>query len=106
MTKDFDAIAKGVSDSWDFWLSQHDVSTPECIIEATQKAFSQWLYSYGEDVIGAAVSRWLDSRADELIEAVADADFDPEPVARSLRRHMSPMDLARLTELLADGNET
>jgi hypothetical protein len=39
----FDAIAKGVTDSWDFWLSQHDVSVPDTIEVAVRGAVQVWL---------------------------------------------------------------
>lgn len=51
------AIREGVTESFDFWLSQHDVSTPECIIEGVEKAFRTW----------------LENNEDRLIEAIAAA---------------------------------
>ncbi|MFG2870999.1 hypothetical protein [Streptomyces sp. NPDC048338] len=43
-------------DAWDFWLSQHDISTPELI----------------ETAVKEATSAWLDANTDRLIAAVAE----------------------------------
>ena len=37
------AIQDGVAEAFDYWLSQHDVSTPECIMIAIERAFYDWL---------------------------------------------------------------
>lgn len=57
MSPEREATRKGVSDAWDFWLSQHDISTPE-LIEAAVKE---------------ATSAWLTANTDRLITAVAEA---------------------------------
>jgi hypothetical protein len=43
----------GVEDAWGFWLSQHDVTVPDCIVEAITKAFSEWLEENKEAVLAA-----------------------------------------------------
>lgn len=56
MSDKLNDITKGVADSWDFWLSQHDYSVPDRI----------------EDAVKSAFSRWLDDHTAELIAAIAD----------------------------------
>jgi hypothetical protein len=61
MTNDrHDAITKGVTDAWDFWLSQHDVTVPDTI----------------EAAVSTATRAWLDGHTPELIEAIAKAVAD------------------------------
>ena len=45
------AIQDGVAEAFDYWLSQHDVSTPECIMIAIEKAFYDWLCRNSDDLI-------------------------------------------------------
>jgi hypothetical protein len=51
-----DAISKGVEGSFDFWLSQHDVSTPEIIECAVKSAFTDWLDAHTDALVAAIVS--------------------------------------------------
>ena len=60
MTTEHDAIAKGVTDAWDSWLSQHDISVPDTI----------------EVAVRGAVYVWLDIHTPTLIEAIAKAVAD------------------------------
>jgi hypothetical protein len=55
VSKEHDATRKGVQDAWDFWLSQHDISTPETIELAVRDAFKQWLNAEfdPEDLVSA-----------------------------------------------------
>lgn len=46
-----EAISLGVRDAWDFWLSQHDISVPECIEAAVREAVSDWLDSHTADLL-------------------------------------------------------
>lgn len=46
MSKEHEAIVKGVTDAWDFWLSQHDVSTPELIQAGVEEAVADWLRAH------------------------------------------------------------
>ncbi|MCX5607184.1 hypothetical protein OHB39_06250 [Streptomyces sp. NBC_00047] len=48
-----EAITKGISDAWDFWLSQHDISTPELIQDAVEKSVSSWLTAHSDELIAA-----------------------------------------------------
>lgn len=52
-----DATAKGVADSWDFWLEQHPVSVPEIIEEAVEKAFTKWLDAHADEIVAAIAKR-------------------------------------------------
>ena len=38
-----DRVQQGVTESFDFWLSQHDVSFPQLLEDAIEKAFQGWL---------------------------------------------------------------
>ena len=42
-TMKLDSVAKGVADSLDFWLQQHEVSFPELLKRTTADVFSKWL---------------------------------------------------------------
>ena len=42
-TMKLDSVAKGVADSRDFWLQQHEVSFPELLKRTTADVFSKWL---------------------------------------------------------------
>jgi hypothetical protein len=55
--KNIKAVTQGVTDAWDFWLSQHDVSVPDRI----------------EAAVGDAFKAWLDQHTAELIAAIAEA---------------------------------
>ena len=45
--------AEAIENAWVFWLSQHDVSVPETIEAAVQKAFSRWLNENKGEIIAA-----------------------------------------------------
>lgn len=49
MTKE-SAARQGVSDAWDFWLSQHPISVPELIKDAVKEAVTEWLDRHGRDL--------------------------------------------------------
>ena len=70
-----DSTRKGVSDAWDFWLSQHDVSVPETIFAAVEKAVRGWLDDNTDALIAAIADKygmdWLDIREADIIAAVA-----------------------------------
>jgi len=59
MTTEHDATKAGVSDAWDFWLSQHDVSVPETIEAAVKDAVTKWLNIHGEDLFASAIAEVL-----------------------------------------------
>ncbi len=63
MSSEHDAAIKGVSEAWDFWLSQHDVSTPECIVEAVGQAFTGWLNTHSDELIAAIAQAAADRHA-------------------------------------------
>lgn len=46
-----EAIQKGVTEAFDFWLSQHDVTMPACIEYAVEKAMKAWLEEHTEEII-------------------------------------------------------
>lgn len=54
MTDNDEAVKAGISDAWDYWLSQHDVSVPEIIHDAAKDAVTRWLDANGEEVFKAA----------------------------------------------------
>jgi len=43
--KQMDKVQQGVTESFDFWLSQHDVSFPQLLEDAIERAFQGWLDS-------------------------------------------------------------
>ena len=45
------SVAEGVSDAWDFWLSQHPISVPEIIEASVEKVFRSWLNANEEAII-------------------------------------------------------
>lgn len=47
------ATTEGVAEAWDWWLSQHDVSVPELIYDAVTKAVTSWLNTHEDDLIDA-----------------------------------------------------
>lgn len=51
MTKECDSIAKGVAEAWDFWLANHDISTPETIERAVSETFERWALEHDDDLI-------------------------------------------------------
>ena len=57
------AIQDGVAEAFDYWLSHHDVSTPECSMIAIEKAFYDWLCRNSDDLI--------EKRAMKVAERVA-----------------------------------
>lgn len=60
------STAKGVADAWDFWLSQHDVTVPDCIIEAVKAAFTAWLDRNRDEVVAAIAGRVASDHAHDL----------------------------------------
>jgi len=46
-----DRVQRGVTDSFDFWLSQHDVSFPQLLEDAIEKAFQGWLDSNIDTIV-------------------------------------------------------
>lgn len=70
-------VHAAVRESWDYWLADHDVSVPNTIEEAVEKAFNNWLNRHGSDLIETAVekafTKWADSNTDEIRKAIADS---------------------------------
>ena len=52
-----------MAEAFDYWLSHHDVSTPECSMIAIEKAFYDWLCRNSDDLI--------EKRAMKVAERVA-----------------------------------
>lgn len=46
-----DKVTAGVTEAWDFWLSQHPISVPELIEKAVRDATTAWLDQHGEDIL-------------------------------------------------------
>ncbi len=57
------ALAHGVSEALDFWLSQHEVTVSEVIGDAVRSAVEGWLEAHAEEVIAAASGRNLNNPA-------------------------------------------
>lgn len=59
-----DSIRDGAAEAFAFWLSQHDVTVPQVIEDAAERA----------------ITAWLNAHTDELIEAIAAKlrPIDPE----------------------------
>lgn len=55
MSKEQESIRDGVTKAWDFWLSQHDVSTPELIHLAVKDAVKEWM-DENEMLVAAALA--------------------------------------------------
>jgi hypothetical protein len=49
------SVSLGIADAWDTYLNEHNVSVPQMIEGAIEKA----------------VTKWLDARNDDIIEAIA-----------------------------------
>ena len=47
-------IREGVTEAFDFWLSQHDISFPDLLEEAIKQAFREWLNDH-EGVVLAMI---------------------------------------------------
>ncbi|SRR5258706_6576100 len=78
MSARHDQAAEAIKDSWDFWLSQRDVTVPETIERAVESAVGQLLYLHVpvtiDSAVEAAVGRWLDAHADDgLVDKLAAA---------------------------------
>ncbi|MGP0063308.1 MAG: hypothetical protein ACLQGP_06850 [Isosphaeraceae bacterium] len=70
-----DSISRGVADAWDTYLNEHNVSVPQLI----------------EGAIVKAVTKWLEAREDEIIEARAQACRGPQSLAgRDTSRPVAP----------------
>lgn len=64
-TTEQEAVAKGVADAWDFWLSQHDISTPELIEAAVEKSVSGWLAAHSDELIAAIAKAVAENTTEE-----------------------------------------
>ena len=53
MTKQSDATVQGVTNSFDFWLSQHNISTMIDITDGVKEAFGQWLTNHTQEIVQA-----------------------------------------------------
>ena len=51
------SVVKGVADAWDFYWSQHPVSTWECIENAIEKAMKLCLDEHKDEIITAIAKR-------------------------------------------------
>ena len=65
-TDQHDSVKAGVTESWDFWLSQHDVSVPETIQDAVKEAFTGWLDAHSEAITQSVVA----THSTSIVEAV------------------------------------
>jgi hypothetical protein len=66
---DNETISKAITDAFNFWLSQHDISFPEMIETAIEKSFSDWLMSNDgmERALCDAVSTWLRNHGEDIL---------------------------------------
>lgn len=51
-----DAIVEAVTDAWDFWLSQHDITVPRCIGDAVHDVMKEWLAEHKDEIIAAVAA--------------------------------------------------
>ncbi|MFE3522228.1 hypothetical protein ACFXOD_11640 [Streptomyces sp. NPDC059161] len=58
-----DAVTKGVADAFGFWLSQHDVTTPELVQAGIEGAVAAWLADHTTDLIDAIAKAVADGTA-------------------------------------------
>lgn len=47
-----------MTEAFDFWLSQHDISTPACIEYAAEKAIRAWLEAHSNEIIERIAAKW------------------------------------------------
>ena len=55
-----DSVAKGVADSRDFWLQQHEVSFPELLKRTIADVFSEWLEEHLTEISEAIAKNTSD----------------------------------------------
>jgi DNA-directed RNA polymerase alpha subunit len=65
-------IAKGVEGAFDFWLSQHDVTTPDCIVEGVKQAVAEFLEKNAKEIIAAVAGSIREPSAAKAIPAQPD----------------------------------
>lgn len=62
MTKT-DTVKEAITDAWCFWLSQHDITVPDCIELAARHAITDWLDRNPEVLADAIARRFADQPA-------------------------------------------
>ncbi|WP_327169207.1 hypothetical protein [Streptomyces subrutilus] len=66
MTNNQEAIAEGAARALGEWISQRDITTPECIVEGVEKAFRDFLlYNLDTEALTLAIA---DAVARRLVE--------------------------------------
>jgi hypothetical protein len=95
-------ITKGVANAFEFWLSQHDISTPSAIESAISKSFENWLNQNSDEIIDRVASKvkvleYMDevSRLRDCLQEIANTDY------RGNRSHESKLAFDALNLLKA-----
>ena len=80
-------ISKAITDAFDFWLSQHDISFPEILGRAIEDSFRVWLMNNGgeEDIfpfvmeraIRDAASNWLRDHEEVILRNQLPPELQP-----------------------------
>ncbi|OZE03182.1 hypothetical protein CH249_15435 [Rhodococcus sp. 05-2255-3B1] len=52
-----DKVTRGVTEAWDFWLSQHEVTAPAAVESGVEAAFGEWLTKNTATLIAAIAER-------------------------------------------------
>lgn len=52
-----DKVTRGVTEAWDFWLSQHEVTAPGAVENGVEAAFAEWLTNNTDTLISAIADR-------------------------------------------------
>ncbi|MDN5853366.1 MAG: hypothetical protein L0K86_11075 [Actinomycetia bacterium] len=58
-----ESVKQAVTDAWDFWLSQHDISVPDRIEDAVTASWEKWLDANSEKVIDRMAQRFAERQA-------------------------------------------
>jgi hypothetical protein len=86
------SVREGVEEAFGFWLSQHDVSTPECVIEGVKQAAAEWMEKHTDELVVEIAGR---VQLDDASEAVNEMQ---EKFLANLKAR-----LKRLEDLLGPG---
>jgi bifunctional pyridoxal-dependent enzyme with beta-cystathionase and maltose regulon repressor activities len=50
-------VVEGIAEAMGFWLSQHDVTTPDCLIEGVRQAAERFFDLHSEEIIAALAEK-------------------------------------------------
>ncbi|MDH6460889.1 restriction endonuclease Mrr [Micromonospora sp. A200] len=52
-----DQTRAGVAEAFDFWLSQHNVTVPQVIEDAAERAITAWLNAHTDELVEAITAK-------------------------------------------------